>query len=209
MPYKSSRRSLRQLKSYNALRQLNAAKRLQRFYRRKRLNNVYKRCLNNNNQISVCLSLVGAFTADASGNIVEGMTNDPSGTSQWATYAALWDTYKVHKVVGKYIPTDPADVAAGESQNYFLKIIDQDENPTIDTEAKALEYQGVEIMPSWKCWTRTLYPSKTNEKWEWRDVTATTAQCAMKWVREGGFGDTQQVGNLMITYFITFRGSKL
>lgn len=192
-----------------ALKMQHAAKKLQRFYRRKKQRRMLKAADQNNIVRTVELHDILNVTADGSGNINTAVTNNCSGAENWASWAALYDTYKVYKITVKYIATDPADVAAGESQNYILKVIDQDENPSVTTEADMLAYHGVEMLPSWKCWTRVLNPSNSNDKWDWRDISETSGQCAMQFYRAAGFGASQQVGNALITYLVKFKGSKM
>lgn len=110
---------------------------------------------------------------------------------QIASFTALFDSYRINKVVVKFVPMQNnvptvAVSAAGANQNGVTQdmetVIDYDDAVILTSRAAALEYDTYKETPCWKTHKRVIVPSMSMEAFKTSGTTIGYIQKKKQWI---------------------------
>jgi len=116
------------------------------------------------------------------------------------SYAALFDAYRINKVVVKMVPqvtsltvgsTASAPVTA--KQSFMTSVIDYDDATALTSYNAALEYETFRATPMYRTHKRVLTPALSQQAFKTSGTTIAYMQKRKQWV-DAAYGDTEHYG---------------
>lgn len=104
--------------------------------------------------VTLWLRFVGNFTSNGSGVIQVIATNNPNGSTDWASAAALWDSFRVEEMVVEYIPILRLQQATSTNVGPCFVVFDPDTATSLGTTVTTyLDYQNMRSFDLDRHWT--------------------------------------------------------
>lgn len=145
-------------------------------------------------------TLYGPATGDVSPAGYFAMRFTLADLPQVASFAGLFDAYRINKVVVKFVPyvnsyTTSSGAAANlAAQNQFLStVIDYDDASVLTTEGSLLEYETYKTTPAYRKHTRSLVPALSQEAFKTSGTTIGYTQQRKKWI-DAAYTDVECYG---------------
>lgn len=160
-----------------------------------------------------------AFTKTGGGNYSasNGMLQGPTGTAdmgfsllilaadlpQFASFAALFDAYKISKVVVKFVPqtnsltsssnaaSPPITVTA--QQQFLTTVLDFDDATNPSSLSELMEYESYRQTPSYKMHKRVFRPKISQQVYKASGTTIAYSQSGPKWL-DAAYSDVEHYG---------------
>ncbi len=103
--------------------------------------------------VTLWLRYISNFSSNGSGIINSFATNNPNGSTDWASCAALWDSYRVDEMVIEYIPILNLQQATSTNMGPLFMVFDPDQNASIGTTVTTyIDYQNMRTFDLNKHW---------------------------------------------------------
>jgi len=110
-----------------------------------------------NSDATLTLRYISNFTSNGSGIINSFATNNPNGSTDWASCAALWDSYRVEEMTVEYIPILNLQQATSTNCGPLFMVFDPDQNASIGTTVTTyIDYQNMRSFDLNKHWSYTV-----------------------------------------------------
>lgn len=189
-----------------------------RRYRRKR---VYRRRLRRRMPKNPASQLKGpkkfklkaqaTVTSDVAGVIKIQLTDDPSGTLDWTSISALFDSYKVHTIKIKYFPYYPNDTSSFTLFSPMFMVFDPDHTTSPLTSVNdAIEYDSLKVKNMYKPWSYTArIPTITSlatathiQKGGYVDIAGVKTTCGI-YGYGTGFNISENYGILLYEFVVS------
>jgi hypothetical protein len=104
--------------------------------------------------ITIWLRYVSNATSNGAGNIQLIATNNPNGSTDWASAAALWDSFRVEEIVMEYIPILNLQQATSTNMGPMFVVFDPDTAASLGTTVTTyIDYQNMRSFDLNKHWS--------------------------------------------------------
>lgn len=157
------------------------------------------------------------YAATGSGGVGSGTLYGPSTTDpspagyfsyivvaqdlpQFSAFSAVFDAYRINKVVVKFIPLANSITSAVNTsgnivaENQWLStVIDYDDGVLLTTENSLLEYETFKQTPPYRRHTRAFVPALAQEAYKTSGTTIGFMQGRRKWL-DAAYGDVEHYG---------------
>jgi hypothetical protein len=149
------------------------------------------------------LTAVTAMNSDSGGGMDLVINNDPSGYTDWSSYAALWDEYRPLAMKLTFIPNNQYSKTTTICVPLYV-VIDRDSAGALSSKNQAIQYESCKIKSLENRWT---YGAKmhgpTGAGW-----ITTAATSPTWWIKSFAVGLTGSTGygDSIVVLLIQVRG---
>lgn len=123
-----------------------------------------------------------------------------SDLPQYTSLAALYDTYKINKLVVKFVPqinsltaVSTAGSLVSAPQEFMSTVIDYDDATLLTNYTDALQYQTFKETPTYKIHKRVITPKLSMSAFKTSGTTIGYVQKSKQWV-DAAYGDVEHYG---------------
>jgi len=149
------------------------------------------------------LTAVSTFSSDSGGGMDLVLNNDPSGYTDWSSYAAIWDEYRVLAMRLTFIPNNQYSKTTTLTVPLYV-VIDRDSSGALSSKNQAVQYESCKIKSLENRWSYGIkMHGPTGAGW-----ITTAATAATWWMKTFALSlsASSAYGDALITLMVQMRG---
>jgi len=155
---------------------------------------------------TVTLSLTGTVTSDSGGAIVPlAFSSDPTGASNWSSFANCFDEYRTLAMSVQYWPNDRYDPGLTQHQRPIATVVDHNGSAAMSSYAQAAGFESFEMKSTGDPWGRKAFMNGIGEA-EFNNTSGSPADAYYVKLYASNLGISSEYGRYMVLWRVQFRG---
>jgi hypothetical protein len=155
---------------------------------------------------TVVLSLTGTVNSDSGGTIVPlAFASNPTGASNWSSFALCFDEYRVLGMELSYWPNDRYDAGVTTHQRPLATVIDHNGSAALSSYANAAAFESFEMKSTGDPWKRTAFMNGLGEA-VFNNTANTPTDLFYIKLFATSLGVSLEYGRYLLLWRVQFRG---
>lgn len=154
--------------------------------------------------IKTSLTVINSLTMNGSGAYLAYISMDPSAQSEWSTYAALFDEFRIVTTAVHFIPVYAGSSTAGS----LIVAYDNDSLVTPGSQTDVITYQNYKCDALYKGLTYLVRRPNVTSSAYWVDVASPSSSSGSVLYSIGYSSPSTVTCQVITTYHVEFRGRR-